>query len=212
MQEPPEGYQSDVFFLGPRDMAPPEPLPDINESIKKIDELKKGKVPEFSIISLSARSGKKFYVTIDDDFTIPLSPEDFVEIIDYDPVRNSALAIGTVKPNEYLPLHWFTYRAFPNVSGIAVIKLLEDVEVPQGMKIATAERDINVFKPEIVLEILPLMKDTTFINLKAKGLVFFNESFEGLIEDIMGFLKKLPETETRRIEVNAGVERESEDK
>ena len=59
------------------------------------------------------------------------SEEEFVEIVDYDPVKNIVLAIGRSEPHEETPLHWMIHRAREDVHVIAHIL---DSEIAKSLK------------------------------------------------------------------------------
>lgn len=64
--------------------------------------------------------------------------EDFVEVVEYDPVRHVALVIGLKDAPRSIPLVWLLLRVFPGADGVAVLpnhRALEPVEVrpaPRG--------------------------------------------------------------------------------
>ena len=50
-----------------------------------------------------------------------LELEDFVEVVDYDPVRHVAMAIGQRDAPRTIPLLWLLLRVFPGAEGAAVL-------------------------------------------------------------------------------------------
>ncbi len=58
-----------------------------------------------------------------------LDLEHFVEVVEYDPVRHVALAIGTRDAPRTLPLLWLVLRVFPGAAGAVVLPSLERGEV-----------------------------------------------------------------------------------
>jgi hypothetical protein len=188
-------FHPDIFYLGVKEVDS-GPIQIMNQSLKRLEELQEQKVPEFVITSISARTGKKFCVSVGDTVTVPLAPETFIEIVDYDPVRHSALALGKSKPNENLSLHWFTYRTFPHINWIAVLNISSETDSIKKLDIASAQKEISVFQPEIVMDILPLMKDQSLINLNEKGIAFFNNSMEDLVSDMIKLLNDFPKQDT----------------
>ncbi|UCH89223.1 MAG: hypothetical protein JSV49_00820 [Thermoplasmata archaeon] len=183
-------YQSEIFFLGVQEIDA-EPLQEINENLIRLEELSERNHPEFVIASLSVRWGKKFYLSTGEVVNTPVNPNDFVEIVDYDPVRNSALAVGKTGPNEDMPFHWFSYRTFPHINGIAVVKLLVDIDIDKFVDIKSIDSEIKLFQPDIILNILPHMKEGSSINLLGKGIAFYNNSFKDLFSELIQFFKNL---------------------
>ena len=47
--------------------------------------------------------------------------EDFVEVVEYDPVRHVALVIGMRDAPWAVPVHWLAQRVFPGAEGVAVL-------------------------------------------------------------------------------------------
>jgi hypothetical protein len=61
-----------------------------------------------SNIIISQRYGKRILIN---SIGKELNKEDFLEIVDYDPVRRVLLAMGTKEPRIETPLHWFVHYA-----------------------------------------------------------------------------------------------------
>jgi ribulose-5-phosphate 4-epimerase/fuculose-1-phosphate aldolase len=202
---PPDKFESDVFFLGVKDMEP-EILYNINSNLEKVYEINKLKLPEFNITSFSVRSEKKFYVSSGPEVKGIMKSADFVEIVDYDPVRNSALALGSLRPSSDLPLHWFVYRTFPHINGILIIDLALADKVIDKLGIESTLREIKVLRPDVVMEMLPLFRNRTCVNLNDKGMVFIESSLEKLMDEIKQFCNKL-----QNIEVPENTDTKGED-
>ena len=47
--------------------------------------------------------------------------EDFVEVVEYDPVRHVALVIGMRDAPSSVPVHWLVHRVFPGAEGVAIL-------------------------------------------------------------------------------------------
>ena len=50
-----------------------------------------------------------------------LDLEDFVEVVEYDPVRHMAMVIGTGDAPRAIPVIWLMLRVFPGAAGVAVL-------------------------------------------------------------------------------------------
>lgn len=189
MQDP-DKIESNVFFIGVKDIDI-EALQVVNSGLSRFVEFENLKIPNALIKSLSIRTEKKFGISVGSRVIPPLNPKDFIEIVDYDPVRNSALAIGKEEPNEELPLHWFIYRTFPHINCIIVLDLELDEELEDKVGITGIKKEIKAFMPDVIIDFLPLMKDNTSLSLHEKGMVFFNITFDELMNDMIKFGKKL---------------------
>ncbi len=60
--------------------------------------------------SISMRYGNRMVITTGDATLSSLTESDFVEVADYDAVRNVAMVIGLKEPSPDTPLHWLIYR------------------------------------------------------------------------------------------------------
>jgi hypothetical protein len=60
--------------------------------------------------SVSLRSARGFVISSEEVGAKTASADDAVEVADYDPVRNSCLAIGPRAPSADTPIHWMAYR------------------------------------------------------------------------------------------------------
>lgn len=74
------------------------------------DEIKKICVGlKVKLLSISIRYGKRILMTSKNAEFSHLSNENFVEVVDYNPLNDVALVIGTEEPCD-LVLHWLIYR------------------------------------------------------------------------------------------------------
>jgi hypothetical protein len=71
--------------------------------------------------SVSLRAGGRFLLSSADAAAGNGTEEDVVEIADYDPVRNTVLAIGVKEPSPDVAVHWLAYRTDGNVGAAAFV-------------------------------------------------------------------------------------------
>jgi len=187
-----ERIRSNVFLLGKRDIDLDFPQL-VNSGLKKFEELKKSElfVPKFNSISL--RTVKKFIITCPESIDAELTPDDFIEIVDYDPVRDSALALGAKQPPRDILLHWLIYRAVNNINVIVNVDIDLSPEFLEKFKIRTLEKEMKVITPEAAMGILPVLIDTNLIYLEDHGLLVYGESLMPIIDDIITLIKELGE-------------------
>ena len=53
-----------------------------------------------------------------------LELDDFVQVVEYDPVRHVAMVIGTRDAPQAMPVLWLMHRVFPGAAGVAVLPRL----------------------------------------------------------------------------------------
>ncbi|RLF64908.1 MAG: hypothetical protein DRN33_00865 [Thermoplasmata archaeon] len=91
----------ETFFLGREKIKNPL-IEDMISAGKKISG--EGEV------AISIRFGNRIVITARNAFPDSLTESDFVEIADYDAVRNIALVIGMNEPSPSAAVHWLIYR------------------------------------------------------------------------------------------------------
>jgi hypothetical protein len=185
-------YKSNIFYLGEKE-GDLELTQLFNSSFEKLEELKDRDIPRIDLNSLSIRTVKKFVITRPGEIGGKLTPDDMIEIVDYDPVRDSALALGSKNTPEDIPVHWLIYRAFEHVNGIANLNLKLDDDTLKQLEISVLDRQLKVLKPDSVMGILPQLAESKSIYLHDRGLLFYGNSFPGVIDDIISFLIRLDE-------------------
>jgi hypothetical protein len=185
-----DNYQSNIFFLGEKE-GDLEITQLVNSTLEKFEDIKDLELPKPDLNSISIRTVKKFVITRPGVVGRKLSPDDLIEIVDYDPVRDSALALGSKDAPQDIPVHWLIYRALDHINGIANLNLKLDDEALEELKIESIDKKLKVLRPDSTMSILPQLKDLNSIYLNDHGMLFYDSSFPKVIEDIVSFLKKL---------------------
>lgn len=117
------------FIISPEPTKSHEPLKIVAfaKSIsKKLDR------KEVRRVSFSARFLDRFVITCEDALLRSLSEKDFVEVLDYDPTRRTAVVIGRNYPSLDTPLHWLTFRIEPSAKYVVFIRCEEPDENLNG--------------------------------------------------------------------------------
>jgi hypothetical protein len=83
--------------------------------------------------SIAMRQMDHIVVTGEGSHLSELELEDFVEVVDYDPVRHVAMAIGQRDAPRTIPLMWLLLRVYPGAEGVAVLPQHEAGE-PLGLR------------------------------------------------------------------------------
>jgi len=149
----------ETFFLGRERVK----NPFIGEIISAGVEISEKGAGEGSI---SMRYGGRIIITASHSPIPSLTEDDFVEIADYDAVRNIAMVIGTREPSADTPLHWLIYRR-DDINAIVSFGKLE------------GESPIDT-----AIEALKNLKNSNCITLKGYGQIAVGKSLKEAVEEI----------------------------
>lgn len=101
--------------------------------------------------SISHRYGKRFLITAS-NVTLPnLNHSDFVEVVDYNPVNDTALIIGRTNPSPEVPLHWLIYTR-DDINAIIYLSQMRDIHAASH----TSTSEFSTFN--LGKEVLPLLR------------------------------------------------------
>ncbi len=140
------------------------------EEIKNplVDEIKKICVEiEAKLLSISARYGKRMLITSKKAEFSRLNNENFVEVVDYNPVSDVALVIGIEEPCD-VALHWLIYRRED-------INVIAHFTCNEGKCI----EDVNT-----AMEVIKSLKDSNLVELEDYGKIAVGKSLRELKERI----------------------------
>jgi len=155
-----------IFFISREEIKNPL-ASSIIEAGKKLHECK------VRAKSISMRYGKRVLITAMGANVHDLGSEDFVEIVDYNPVGNIMLVIGTKAPPEEAMIHWFIYRR-EEINAI----IYAEGNVEGG--IAVDERGNTM---EFIAEILRALKKGNLINA-GKDVISAGENLQKALEGL----------------------------
>jgi hypothetical protein len=181
-------YKPSTFYLGNTEVDL-ELIQMINTNLERFEDLKSKQVPGYQIQSFSLRTVKKFVMVSGRIGTGKIGPNHVIEVVDYDPVRDSAIALGSAGQPPDVSLHWFIYRALPDVNGIARMDVsLSEAQMTEA-GITVYDKKMEVLRPDAVMDLLPFFEDKKGVLLPGQGLVFYDRSFNDLVGTIMEFLE-----------------------
>jgi hypothetical protein len=72
--------------------------------------------------SISTTYGKRLILASNPENNKPITHDDIIEIVDYDPIKNIALVIGKKYPCIETPLHWMIQKARHDIFAVVTIK------------------------------------------------------------------------------------------
>ena len=100
-----------------------------------------------------------------------INREDFLEIVDYDPVKKILLVLGNKEPNVDTPVHWIIHHARDDVNAIIQLndeKLFKNLE----KKLVMTEKKRQPGSLELAKEILRTLRKSNRILIKNRGVLF----------------------------------------
>jgi len=148
---------------------------DMLEKMKKIGaKLKEKKYVTHTYGNISVRYGKRMIITATNADLGKLEDEDFVEVVDYNPVTNIAMVIGMREPSRETPMHWLLYSRKDINAIIHTHKIFENVP--------TTQKERPAGSIELAFEVLKAIGKNKLINIKNHGSVAVGETIDKAME------------------------------
>ncbi len=139
-------------------------------------------------VTMSSGFGKRVVINTTDVPINRLTRSDFIEIIDFDPIRNILLIIGSKPPHEITPLHWIIHHAKPEI--ISIVMLLDGTNSLRfPTTISQTIREGNTIL-ETAKTILKTLQKKQIILVESKGVIITGNSFKQIKETIYQYLEK----------------------
>ena len=155
---------------------------------KKFDEIKLYDNIWETIISL--RYGKRILINSEARNIGKIKQEDFIEIIDYDPIKNIALSIGPKQPRVETPIHWLIHHARHEINAIIQInnsKLAERFE----KKLPNTKKDYPIGTLDQAKDILGNLQNSKKISIKNQGLIFVGNNLKEVENLVLKTLEEM---------------------
>ena len=163
-------------------------IPEIQSMSKKLSS---SKTYEKNRWVISIRYGKRMIISINTSHMVNLQKEDFVEVVDYDPVKKTALVIGVRESGPETLLHWLIYRARKDVNAIIHIQnnknfeklsRLENIPMNNGKTPCTTLTG--------ALDTLKVLKKGDYIILRNEELLVVGIDLKHAGDKILGLYKR----------------------
>ena len=147
------------------------------------------KIKEYNVsnIIISQRYGKRILINSLSD------PEEekrnnFLEIIDYDPLKKVLLVMGPKEPGIDTPVHWLIHHARNEVNAIIQIN---DIELAgkSVKKLPITEGDFKPGTLEQAKEILKCLKNSKGVYIENQGVIFVGNNINEVEKLILEVLK-----------------------
>jgi ribulose-5-phosphate 4-epimerase/fuculose-1-phosphate aldolase len=161
--------------------------PIISDFIKIVNSLKKKDILKNTEIVLSHRYGRRILINSDKR---KINQNDFLEIVDYDPIKNILLVIG---PNQALmetPLHWFIHKSRNEINAVIQIN---DENLMNGLEkiLIITEKEYPVGTIENIKETLKSLRKSKNIIIRNQGVLFVGSSLKEVENRILTTVEEI---------------------
>ena len=116
-----------------------------------------------------------------DRLFVRLEANDFLEIVDYDPLKRVLLCMGSKEPRLDTPIHWMIHHARNEVKGIIQIDTENSIK-KINQKLPKTTKLYQIGTLEQAKEILLLLRDSKSVIIKNQGVIFVGDSIKS-VED-----------------------------
>ena len=137
-------------------------------------------------ITMSMPYGKRVLINTSDTVINHLSRSDFIEIVDYDPVRNILLFIGQKQPHEMTPIHWIIHNAKPEIASLVFIReKTNSIQFPKTIS-QTVQEEGTLF--EMAKIVLKNLQNKPVIHIQERGVLITGKSIAKVKETIHQYM------------------------
>jgi hypothetical protein len=161
--------------------------PLVSEMIKlgqKLEEL--GLVDkEMGIVSLDY--GKRLLINAKNIDVKKMKQHDVVEIVDYDPLKNIMMVIGTKDPCLEAPVHWIIQKARHDINALLQINSTALFEKLKET-LPTTEKETQSVTLDRAKEILKTLRTGKTILIKNEGILFAGINIKEIQEACLNYL------------------------
>lgn len=157
----------------------------VSKKLKTIDLLK-----DIFEISISMKYGKRILINAKDSDFSEIKADDFLEIVDYDPLKKVLLVMGLKEPRIDTPIHWLIHHARDEVK--AIIQIDSEQLVGQfEKKLPITEKEYPIGTLEQAKGILRKLRDSKKVVIKNQGLIFVGTSMKDVEDSVVKTCEEL---------------------
>ncbi len=175
-----------VFYISKEETNCPLII-EILKISKKLKE--KNIIKKDNDATLSLKFGKRIIINgIVNDFS-NIKKKELLEIVDFDPIKNNLLLIGSTEPKIETPLHWMIHHARNDVNFIVQINKTEIINKIKDPKIQEITDKYPIGTLDNTKEVLKALRTNKKIKIKNNGLLLVGINtveIEKQIKDIFG--------------------------
>jgi hypothetical protein len=161
--------------------------PLISEMIKlgkKLEEIGLAD-KETGIVSLNY--GKRLLINAKNIDVKQMKQHDVVEIVDYDPLKNIMMVIGTKDPCLETPMHWIVQKARHDINALLQINSTTLFEKLKGT-LPTTEKETQPITLDHAKEILKTLQKGKTILIKNRGILFAGINIQEIQDALLKYL------------------------
>jgi hypothetical protein len=145
--------------------------PLISEMIKLGKNLTEIKLADKEIGIVSLDYGKRLLINAKNIDVKNMKQPDVVEIVDYDPLKNIMMVIGTKDPCLETPVHWIVQKARHDINALLQINSTTVFEKLKGA-LPSTEKETKPNTLDSAKEILRTLRNGKTILIKNQGILF----------------------------------------
>jgi len=163
-------------------------VPDIIKTNKNLKNL--NKIDKKSLIVISQRYGKRILITSEVEDFSDLKHDELIEIVDYDPLKNTLLILGPKNPILQTPVHWMIQHARNEINSIVQINDSLLVEKLKN-QIPTTEHDFPTGSIDQIKDILKKLSSSKIVVIKNQSVIFVGESLKEVEKHVVKTLGEI---------------------
>jgi ribulose-5-phosphate 4-epimerase/fuculose-1-phosphate aldolase len=154
---------------------------------KKLKEYDMIENPDKTIMSLSY--GKRLLINANNTNFVELKQKDFLEIVDFDPIKNVLLTMGPKEPCIDTSVHWLIHHSRNEVNVIIQVYDIRAGKLDKKYPITDKEYPNGTL--EQAKEVLRLLRESKIVIIKNQGIVFVGSSVKEVEELLLKTLGEL---------------------
>ena len=163
-------------------------MPEIVKTGKKFKEI--GFPKDIISASMSLRYGKRVLINAKNSNLGDIKREEFLEIVDYDPVKKVLLTMGSKEPRSDSSLHWLIHHARNEVNAIIQINDAVLAEKLIG-KIPVTEKEYPQGTLEQAKEVLRVLRTSEKVVIKNQGILFVGSNVKDVEKNALETFEEL---------------------
>jgi hypothetical protein len=140
---------------------------------------------EAGIVSLDY--GKRLLINAKNVDLKKMTQHDVVEIVDYDPLKNVMMVIGTKDPCIETPVHWIIQKARRDINALLQVNSITLFEKLKGT-LPTTEKETQPTNLDRAKEILKTLRTGKTILIKNEGILFGGISIQEIQNALQNYL------------------------
>jgi len=163
-------------------------ITDIVRVIKNFKTI--GLLKKISQVSISMKYGKRILINSKNSDFNDLKAEDFLEIVDYDPLKRVLLVMGPKEPRNETPVHWMIHHARDEVN--VIIQIFDEQLYGQlDKKLSQTDKKYPINTIEQVKEILLKLRDSKNVLIKDNGVIIVGNNMKEVEDSVKRIYEEL---------------------